>query len=132
MRIQFNTTQLTFNQTIHITEKDVTYFTGLITSRLEHYIYNIILIKVHLSYVFNTVNRLKSIRCVFIANLEGKNQQPVRFEACNDNIVLAILYGIDQLKLSLIRYKKAGEDGLQHEERIFNIRKRLKQVALPT
>ncbi|WP_178985339.1 hypothetical protein [Winogradskyella helgolandensis] len=132
MRIQFNTTQLTSNQTIHITEKDVTYFTGLIAYRLEHYIYNITIINVHLSYVINSVNKLHSICCVLNAKFEGQNQHSIRFEACNANIVLALLHGIDQLKFSLIQNIKVRADALPSDERIFNIRKRLKQVALPT
>ncbi|REE25934.1 hypothetical protein DFQ09_102526 [Winogradskyella pacifica] len=122
MRIQFNTTQLNSNKTIHISEKDTAYLTALFECRLENYEIHIAEIDVHLSNENNKQEGDHSNRCLLSTNIVGRPFQPISFEADNDNIVLAILHAIDKLTVSLMACIKAGEDALRNNERVFCIR----------
>ncbi|EPR70349.1 hypothetical protein ADIWIN_3705 [Winogradskyella psychrotolerans RS-3] len=129
MRIQFNTTQINSNKTIHITEKDTAYLTALFECRLENYGLHITEIDVHLSNENNKQEGCHGNRCSLSTNIVGQPLHPISFEADNDNIVLAILHAIDKLKVSLMACIKAGEDALHNNERVFCIRKQVIPVV---
>ena len=131
MRIQFNTTQLNSNKTIHITEKDTAYLTALFECRLETYKLHITDINVHLSNENYEREGRYGNHCSLSTNITGKKLQPINFEADNDNIVLAIIHAIDKLTVLLMARLKAGEDALQNDKRVIKIRKQLAQVLLP-
>ena len=131
MRIQFNTTELRSNQTLHITEKDTAYFTALIASRLEHYKSNISLIKVHISHVDNAVGAFNGSRCALSTTVADDHLKPIICESENNNVVLALLNAIDTLTPSLLRSNTVSETALYSDDRIYNTRIPLTELVLP-
>ena len=109
MIIQFNTIQIKNFNTIHINDKDQSYFTSLITDRLKNYDSDIRTIDVQLSDKKERNNGLNVMRCLLNTSIEDSKSLAIKSQVDNDNIVLAVLIAVDDLIASLKTVLKRKE-----------------------
>ena len=131
MIIQFNTIQIKNFNTIHINDKDQSYFTSLITDRLKNYDSDIRTIDVQLSDEKERNNGLNVMRCLLNTSIEDSKSLAIKSQVDNDNIVLAVLIAVDDLIASLKTVLKRKENALTIGESFMCRKRRLMQDVLP-